>query len=182
MKGTRVIRRKAEPCARSFVLAATILVIASHAAIATAEAQGGAIGGTIGKQGRSLSGDQGAKAPPRRNRSERRPDANAVRSLNGVWRWSGQCAKYSEPYVGTVTLAQSGNSFTGTHGNTNMWDRGSISNGLVTGNRVRFDRTFGQYTDHLSLTLSGSGSGMRMSGVIPDTAHSGRCVMTFSKL
>jgi hypothetical protein len=174
--------------ARLIVLATTTLLVATQIQIASpAAAQGGAVGGTIGKQGRSLSGDQGTtreseKATSRRAKVQGRPEASAGRSLSGLWRWTGQCARYAEPYVGTVTLAHSGNTLTGSHGGTNMWDRGDISNGSVSGNRVSFDRTFGQYRDHVSLTLSGSGKGMRMSGVIPDTAHSGRCVMTFSKL
>ena len=46
---------------------------------------------------------------------------------------------------------------------------------------LALNRTFGQYNDHIDSTFSGSGSGMRMTGVIPNTAHSGRCEMRFTK-
>jgi hypothetical protein len=62
-----------------------------------------------------------------------------------------------------------------------MWDGGTISNGRISGNHVSFVRTYGGYTDHLNLALSGSGGALRMSGVLANTEHSGRCLMVFTK-
>jgi len=163
---------------------AIVVMLTASATSNNAFAQGGNVGGTIAKEGKLLSGDQSASPPARQSKGRPskagRVQSAAVRSLTGTWRWTGQCARYNDPYVGTVTFQQTGNSFSGTHGGTNMWDQGTISNGRIVGNRVSFQRKFGQYTDDVSLTLSTSGRGM--SGIIPDTAHSGRCVMNFSKL
>jgi len=146
------------------------------------------MGGTIGKQDKAVSGQDEAPAPRRKTAPKPKASASAEprstgagRSLSGVWSWTGQCAKYDKPYTGTLTVNQSGNSFTATHGGTNMWDGGTISNGRISGNRVSFVRTYGGYTDYLNLALSGSGGALRMSGVLPNTEHSGRCVMVFTK-
>lgn len=155
-------------------------------------AQGGSVGGSIGKQGKSASGDHEVR-PPQPGRSEQprkstnaassrspKPDTPATGSISGVWRWTGQCTRFAEPYTGTITVSQSGNSFSASHGGTNMWDAGTISNGRISGNRVSFTRTFGQYSDHLNLNLSRAGRSMRMAGTI-STAHSGQCQMRFTK-
>ncbi|MGE3986387.1 hypothetical protein [Pseudorhodoplanes sp.] len=157
-------------------------------------AQGGSVGGSIGKKGQSVSGSQQVVVPkrarpeprpvnPRKSRAATKaakPEARATRSLSGLWRWTGQCTRFTEPYTGTLTISQSGNTFSASHGGTNMWDSGTISNGRISGNRVSFVRTFGQYSDHLNLSLSSSGSTMRMAGTI-STAHSGQCQMRFTK-
>lgn len=159
------------------------------ASMSQAAAQG-RLGGSIGKQDKVISGGESApsrpaaRPAPRASRPASRQRAqpserasSGGRSLTGVWSWTGQCAKYASPFVGIVTFNQTGNTLTGTHGNTNMWDAGSISDGSVSGNRVSFTRTFGSYADHLVLTWSGN----RMSGVLPNTEHSGRCLMTFTR-
>jgi len=164
-------------------LAGVVIWIAG-AALDDVLAQGGNVGGTIAKEGKQLSGDRNISPPPRQSKSRpvksgRRAQSSAP-LLSGSWHWTGQCARFRDPYVGTITFQQTGSSFTGTHGGTNTWDQGTISNGRIVGNQVSFQRSFGQYVDNVSLTLSGTGR--QMSGVIPDTAHSGRCVMNFSKL
>jgi hypothetical protein len=148
----------------------------------------GAMGGTVGKQDKAVSGADEASAPSRKTSPKAKAHASAEsrntgagKSLSGVWSWTGQCAKYDKPYTGTLTVNQTGNTFTATHGNTNMWDGGKISDGRISGNHVSFVRSFGGYTDHLNLALSGSGGALRMSGVLPNTEHSGRCVMVFTK-
>lgn len=146
------------------------------------------MGGTIGKRGKVVSGEEEITSPrrPTTPKARRSPivekqRARASRSLSGVWHWTGQCARFDKPYAGTFTINQSGNEFSATHGGTNIWDNGTVSNGRINGNRVSFDRKFGQYTDHVSLTVSGSGNALRMTGVIPNTEHSGRCLMRFTK-
>jgi hypothetical protein len=169
-------------------LAMLIAGAAISLAASTQFVQAESVGGTIGKQNKSVSGEE-ESAPPRRKSvpkatpspNDEKQRAHASRSISGLWYWTGQCAKYDKPYTGTITISQSGNGFSGTHGGTNMWDQGTVSNGRINGNHVSFTRTFGQYTDHLDLTLSGSGSALRMTGVIPNTEHSGRCAMRFTK-
>lgn len=171
-------------------LAACIAALAV-APISQASAQG-SLGGSIGKQDKVISGGETAApsrpaarqssrpAPSSRQRAEpRERAAPRGRSLTGVWSWTGHCAKYDSPYVGLLTINQSGNTFTATHGNTNTWDNGTVSGASISGSRVSFTRTFGGYSDYVALTLNGSGT--RMSGVIPNTAHSGRCVMNFTR-
>ena len=154
-------------------------------------AQGGSAGGTIGKKGQSVSGSHQVVAPKparsesrqgnsRKSRATGNSEGRPARSLSGVWRWTGQCTRFTEPYTGTLTISQSGNTFSASHGGTNMWDNGTISNGRISGNRVSFVRTFGQYSDHLNLNLSSAGNSMRMAGTI-STAHSGQCQMRFTK-
>jgi hypothetical protein len=156
-------------------------------------AQAGSIGGTIGKQGKSASGGEdaapvrdSAAAKPRQAKSRTSADASgraagARFSIGGRWNWSGECQTGAVHYTGTMTFTQSGNTFAASHGGTNMWDNGAIANGRINGNRVSFDRTYQQYTDHIALTVSRSGGGLRMEGVLPNTAHSGRCDVSFVK-
>ncbi len=186
------------------LMALPIAALTIHlAATGFALAQGGSVGGSIGKQGKSASGGSEAaparpSRPARPARSERseprqkntrtasrgsssaaKPERASGQSLSGTWRWSGQCQSGAQSYTGTLTISQSGNSFTGAHGGTNMWDNGSISNGRISGNRVSFTRSFAQYHDHLNLALSNNGRSM--SGSL-STAHSGQCRMSFSKM
>jgi hypothetical protein len=169
---------------RVLAVACTALCIAAS----TPTFAQGQMGGTIGKQDKAVSGQDEAPGPRRKTAPKAKASAPAEprstgvgRSLSGVWSWTGQCAKYDKPYTGTLTVNQSGNTFTATHGGTNMWDGGTISNGRISGNRVSFVRTYGGYTDYLNLALSGSGGALRMSGVLPNTEHSGRCLMVFTK-
>jgi hypothetical protein len=166
---------------KNFRLTLIVSVVGILPAFNGVLAQGGNAGGSIAKERKVLSGEQSNSSPTSKPRSRvkqaRAAPTAGARSITGTWSWTGQCARYKEPYVGTISFQQTGASFTGSHGGTNMWDKGTVSNGRIIGNRVTFQRTFGQYVDDLSLTLSSSGR--QMSGVIPDTAHSGRCVMTF---
>src|SRR4051812_22453013 len=102
---------------------AVVVMLISWATSNNVFAQGGSVGGTIAKEGKLLSGDQSASPPVRQSKGRPskagRAQSAAVRSLAGTWRWTGQCAKYNDPYVGTVTFQQTGNSFTGIHGGAN---------------------------------------------------------------
>ena len=156
-------------------------------------AQAGSIGGTIGKPGKSASGGE-AVAPPRlraapKPRPAKRPVSTDAESrvtrgdsvLNGTWHWTAKCERGQVNYRGTFTFQQSGNTFEAQHGGTNIWDLGTITNGRINGNRVSFTRKWGTYVDQLNLVLSSSGNTLRMSGVIPNTAHSGRCQVVYTK-
>ncbi len=157
----------------------------------------GSAGGSIGKQNKSVSGSEEAQKPrstrprersraparrqeatrPRRNQEPRVSAASSGASLTGTWRWSATCERGIRNYTGLVTLTQSGNTFTGTHGGTNIFDTGTITDGIIQGNQVRGTRIWGAYVDHVTLTLSGG----RMSGTLPFSDHSGRCEMSFVK-
>jgi hypothetical protein len=173
-----------------------IALVVSLAAFANgppALAQAGSTGGTIGKQGKSISGGEEAAAlhqsaapKPRQAKGRASADlgsrgAGAGFSISGRWNWSAECQTGAVHYTGIIDFTQSGNQFVGSHSGTNMWDHGTIGNGRINGNRVSFDRTYAQYTDHITLTVSRSGRGLRMAGVLPTTAHSGRCEMSFMK-
>jgi hypothetical protein len=184
-------------CAGAIFLVAVVLPIPISTA---ALAQAGSVGGTIGKQGKSIAGGRdAAPAPQRRAPSQRAPQkprearraapapapgdgagragGGGGASLSGAWRWSANCQTGARQYSGILNLQQTGNDFSGTHGRTNIWDTGSISDGRVDGSRVSFTRTWGRFVDHIVLTLSGA----RMAGVIAHTEHSGRCEMSMVK-
>ena len=174
-------------------VAGLVAVFAALASVSSALAQAGSTGGTIGKQGKSASGGEDAApvrdraaAAPRQTKRRTPADtggraAGARFSISGRWNWSGECQTGALHYTGTMTFTQSGNTFVASHGGTNMWDNGTVANGRISGNRVSFDRTYQQYTDHVALTVSRSGGGLRMDGVLPNTAHSGRCDVSFVK-
>ncbi len=152
-------------------------------------AQAGSAGGTIGKRDKSVSGGeeaaptrQSVTSKPRQAKRAVPPDAGYRRahagvSLGGRWRWIANCERGVRHFNGVLTFETSGSTFSATHGGTNFFDSGTITNGRISGNRVSFTRTWGPYVDHLNLVLAGS----RMSGVLPNTAYSGRCQVSATK-
>ena len=102
-------------------------------------------------------------------------------ALSGTWTWSANCERGQKNYRGTFTFQQSGTTLEITHGGTNIWDTGTVTNGRISGNRVSFTRKWGKYVDQVNLALSGSRGALRMTGVLPNTAHSGRCQLSFTK-
>lgn len=143
------------------VVAAIVIALSSPAF-----PQAGSAGGTIGKQGKSASGEETAKpapaAEPKRKRTPKRastaPRTASVGSLVGRWRWEASCS--DGPGGGIFHLHQSpSGGFVGEFGNTNYWDRGTISGGALEGNRVTF---VSYYT--ISRTWTATLSGSRMQG------------------
>ncbi len=148
-------------------------------------AQAGSTGGSIGNQNKSVSGGE-EKAAPRPHAAQRKTAGAAhgrgtALSISGQWNWSAECERGAVHYTGIMTFNQIGNSFVASHGGTNIWDNGTIENGRVSGGHVSFDRIYGSYNDHVVLYLSRSGGQSRMSGVLPNTLHSGRCQLSFTK-
>ena len=157
---------------RSTLFGAAFLavVFTALASASSVLAQAGSTGGTIGKQGKSVSG--GEEAAPRResaptkprqpkrrtsaepgNRGAKREAAEATSAdLNGQWRWNAKCDN-GGPFNGIFNLRQSAGTFTGTFGGTNFWDNGTLSNGKISGNHVSFDREF-LGLGHFDLSLS----------------------------
>ncbi len=148
------------------------------AAVASGEAAAqGNVGGTIGKKNKVISGD----TPSAPARTQRPAKAKAVKqeraaSIDGTWKWVANCER-NVKFDGTLTFVKTGNTFTATHGHTNMFDTGTITNGRINGNRVNFTRRSARDLDHVELRLSGG----RMSGVLPNSRSSGRCTLTATK-
>jgi hypothetical protein len=53
-----------------------------------------------------------------------------------------------------MQIEQQDTAFTGQFLETNFWDKGTISNGVLTGKNMSFDRTYGLIQQHLSADLS----------------------------
>jgi hypothetical protein len=159
-------------------LFSTVTALALLAIIGTGAACAqGSTGGAIGNRGKSVSGGAEESAPQKRTTRPSGDDASRrSASITGTWRWSATCERAN--FAGTMTFEQTGNTFSARHGETNMWDTGTVTDGRISGGRVTFTRQWGPYVDRANLRLSGT----RMSGVTPNTAHSGRCELNFSKL
>ena len=97
--------------------------------------------------------------------------------LNGKWNWEATCERGS--FHGMMEFDAHGNTFTGQFLETNFWDKGVMLNGVITGNHISFDRTYGLIVQHLAADLSSS---LRdMSGPY-DSAMFGHCVLRGKKL
>jgi len=97
--------------------------------------------------------------------------------LNGKWQWEATCERGS--FHGVMEFVQEGSTFTGQFLETNFWDKGTISNGVIQGNHINFDRSYGVIVQHLASDLSGS---LReMSGPY-DSAMFGKCTLRGKKL
>jgi hypothetical protein len=176
---------------RAILTYAGLTLIALAASTSMALAQAGSAGGTIGKQGKSVSGSEDAKpaAPtPKRaqpNRPSRRasPDAGVAQagvSVSGRWRWQANCVVAR--YAGQFVLSQSGGQFSGSFGNTSAIDGGRIVGGRINGSELSFTRTSfkGERTQRWTATLSPStGTARNMQG--SHTAKMGACQFQASR-
>lgn len=97
--------------------------------------------------------------------------------LSGQWQWAATCTRGS--FHGVMEFVQSGNTFTGRFMETNFWDKGTISNGVLVGNEISFDRTYGLIEQHLSARLSDSNR--RLSGPY-NSPMFGECTLTGRKI
>lgn len=157
---------------------AALAALLMSAYAAPADAQPGSAGGTVGKQGKSMSGsDEAMPAGPSGQQSgsnkSRRPQESARkqdlgRSVSGSWDWEASCASGGTWQGGLNLSASPSGNLSGAFGKGHM---GSIV-GSVSGNRVSFYRAM--YKQQWTGTLSGSGgTGLRMSGPVSDPARSG---------
>jgi hypothetical protein len=156
-------------------LAFAIILAAAIGAAGAAFAQSGSIGGTVGKQGKSVSGgdDTAEKGTRPQLEMQRAPHEAAMPhvSINGRWHWDIKCPTAN--FTGLLDIVQTGNTFTGEFGHTNFWDNGTVSNGQVQGNLITFDREyFGM--DHVRLSLTNGGSVMQGPH---DNAAWGHCLI-----
>ena len=58
--------------------------------------------------------------------------------LNGKWQWEATCERGD--FHGVMEFVQNGSTFVGQFLETNFWDKGTISNGVIQGNHISFDR------------------------------------------
>lgn len=160
------------------LITAASAMLALFMAGAPALGQAGSVGGNIGKQGKSASGSDNSP-PPSTQPRQQRPNRNvatssattgSLRSLVGTWRWDAACT--GGPGNGLFTLREtSPGEFSGAFGNTNSWDRGTISNGKFDGDSVTFESYY-MYARTWTATVRGS----RMQG-----SFSGGCTFTAVK-
>lgn len=142
-------------------------------------AQAGSTGGTIGKQGKSASGDEEQSnvghsgRAPRRDSPERVPRPTSASrstiSLTGQWLWKTICG--ATRGEGGFDLVQSAtNEFTGKF--TISPHFGTITDGRLEGNRVSFTRNYG-LTQEWSGVVSRAGSSYHLAGSFTDPFWSG---------
>jgi hypothetical protein len=139
-------------------------------------AQAGSTGGTIGKQGKSVSGEDEHPARHSRPKDSKVPEASG--SVAGHWRWSADCAENGQWHGEFVLTSTSPGKFTGSFGN--VFD-GTITEGHFNGTNVSFTRHFALGTATQVWTgqlnsghLQGSLSGTSLTG-------SGSCSWEASK-
>jgi len=139
----------------------------------------GSTGGSIGKQDKSISGDEVAPnrrepAAPARQRGRRENETRASSSVGGHWSWSCDCTS-GNSFRGTFNLAQAGNTFSGT---MMQPDRatGIVSDGRLSGGSVSFMVTLTnviERTEHWTGRLTGG----HMQGTLT-TRFDGTCQFT----
>jgi hypothetical protein len=142
-------------------------------------AQSGSIGGTVGKQGKSISGgdetsEKSTRLQPQMQRAAHEA-AMPHASISGRWHWDIKCPTAN--FTGLLNIVQTGNTFSGEFGHTNFWDNGTVSNGQVRGNLVTFDREY-LGMDHVRLSLTNGGSVMQGPH---DNAVWGHCLIFAKK-
>jgi hypothetical protein len=99
-------------------------------------------------------------------------------ALNGKWQWEATCERGS--FNGVMQfVVESGTTFSGRFMETNFWDKGTMSNGIIAGNHISFDRSYGLIVQHLSADLSGTLH--EMSGPYDSTMF-GKCTLRGKKL
>ena len=150
-----------------------LAVAASAFVAATAMAQSGNVGGTIGKKDKVISGDQPAparRAPPKRNRQSSETAANA-NILQGHWRIQAECSTGHYDWFFNIR-SDSASAFTGEFGPGG----GTIVTGTLTGNHISMT-TSATVTRSWTATLSRSG-GLSMTGSMTGP---GSCTFTAKK-
>jgi hypothetical protein len=137
--------------------------------------QGGSTGGTIGKTGQSLSGDNPSKATsPEKGRTQ--PPS----SISGRWEWTQDCQIGS--YRGHLQISQTGASrFSGRIFQESPNLSGAIFEGRIQGNQVSFRTTLNLVGTTGFETWSGSLPGPgRMQGTAT-TPRVGTCTWSASR-
>ena len=97
--------------------------------------------------------------------------------LNGRWEWEATCDRGA--FHGIMEFTQTGSAFSGQFLETNFWDKGTISNGIIRDNHISFDRTYGLIVQHLAADLLPSNRAL--SGPY-NSKMFGKCVLRGKKL
>jgi hypothetical protein len=97
--------------------------------------------------------------------------------LSGKWDWQAACDRGE--FHGIMEINQQGNAFTGEFLQTNFWDKGTISNDVLNGRNMSFDRTYGLIEQHLSADLSDGNR--KLSGPY-ESQMFGHCMLNGKKI
>jgi hypothetical protein len=144
--------------------------------VSSALAQAGSTGGTIGKQDKTISGDQIEKPSnlQRQKHREESPSRQVVTTLTGQWDWKAVC--YGVPYTGVFRLVQSaGGRLSGNFLSDSGAFQGGTITGLASGTQINFTRTNGTGSIRYTAVLS---SPRRMEGSL---TRVGSCSFTAAK-
>lgn len=134
--------------------------------------QAGSTGGTLGKTGKSLSGEENPAEPSARTKSRTKSidrDTSSQPSgvsVTGRWRWSADCTVGH--WQGEFDLAEASRGrFNGSFAGTSVHDVGTISDGSVNGGSISFTRTSSIATQYWRGRLAGT----RMKGTSTGNAN-----------
>ncbi|MBI4273230.1 MAG: hypothetical protein HY659_00825 [Rhizobiales bacterium] len=157
----------------SLTRVAFAFVLAASPALAFGQ---GSTGGTIGKQGKSVSGgdERATDAKP----VAPKPHPGTTRTISGTWNWNANCGTIG-PQAASFMLTQVlANSFNGRFVGPNTW--GTIVNGKISGDQLSFDRTGGPLgiSEHWKARLIGEANSTRMAG---STVGAIQCSFTASR-
>lgn len=105
--------------------------------------QAGSTGGTLGKTGKSISGEDSPAAPDSRAKrnDKNTPDQASAGTVAGRWRWDADCGAGGH-WRGEFDLTDTSRGhFNGSFAATSPHDVGTITNGTVSGGNFSFTRT-----------------------------------------
>jgi hypothetical protein len=132
---------------RGAAIKSLLAVILLLAAGSLALGQAGSTGGTLGKTGKSLSGEDSPAAPetrtkPRTKEADRdSSDQSPGVSVAGRWRWDADCGAGGH-WQGEFDLNETSRGhFNGSFAGTSPHDVGTITNGIISGGSFSFTRT-----------------------------------------
>jgi hypothetical protein len=143
---------------------AVALVCSLAALIATDRmvfGQAGSTGGTVGKQDKSVSGEE----EPPHQRAKAKPRGSAIgemptRSMSGKWTWTAKCDDASD-WAGTFDLMQGADgTITGSAAGND--GSGSMSGQLVA-NKLIVTRSYAMHSNQIVFTLAAGGRSMQGS-------------------
>jgi len=122
-------------------------VVLLLAGVSLALGQAGSTGGTLGKTGKSMSGEDSPAIPDPATKSQtKRADKDASDQPSGVsvtgrWRWGADCGAGGH-WQGEFDLNETSRGhFNGSFAATSPHDVGTITNGTISGGNFSFTRT-----------------------------------------
>lgn len=134
--------------------------------------QAGSTGGTLGKTGKSMSGEESPPAqetrtkPPAKRGNTDAPDQPAGVSVAGRWRWDADCTVGHWQGEFDLTETSRGH-FNGSFAATSAHDIGTITDGSISDGSFSFTRTNYLVTQYWKGRLAGG----RMKGTSSGNAN-----------